>query len=171
MKKSGRMICHKTNQSEYGIIPALYDGSVLLSALAFFVICLIPEFSYAFNEADLTRLLSTKQCRFCNLHSANLSGANLADAQLSNSALTGAQLSKANLSRANLSGAFLTNANLSGANLTDAFLVDANLSNADLSDANLSGADLSNAIWTNGTKCEKKSFGECKQSDLLGKPK
>ncbi len=63
------------------------------------------------------------------------------------------------------------NADLSGANLIEAFLANANLSNADLSGVDFSGADLSLAIWTDGTKCEKKSIGECKQSDLLGKSK
>jgi uncharacterized protein YjbI with pentapeptide repeats len=144
---------------------------VFLFALAFLVCCLTSDFSYAFNEADLARLLSTKQCQWCNLRDADLTGAQLAGAQLSNASLTSAQLSNANLSRTNLSGAFLMKANLTGAKLIDAFLANANLSNANLTDADLSGADLSGAIWTDGTKCEKKSFGECKQSNLLGEPK
>jgi uncharacterized protein YjbI with pentapeptide repeats len=152
------MACYKTNH-------------FFLFVLTFLAVCFISDYSYAFSEADVTRLLSTKQCRFCNLHSADLSGAQLSDAQLPNSSLTSAQLSKANLSRANLSGAFLMNANLSGANLTEAFLSNANLSNANLSGADLSGADLSGAIWIDGTKCEKKSFGECKQLNLLGESK
>jgi uncharacterized protein YjbI with pentapeptide repeats len=144
---------------------------VFLFALAFFVGCLTSDFSYAFNEADLARLLSTKQCQWCNLQDADLSGTQLSGAQLSNASLTSARLTNTNLSRTNLSGAFLMKANLTGAKLIDAFLVNANLSNANLTDADFSGADLSGAIWTDGTKCEKKSFGECKQSNLLGEPK
>ena len=162
------MTCYKTNPLRRENIPTIF-GRAFLFCLTFLVFCLIPGIFYAFSEADLARLLSTKQCRWCNLHSADLSGAQLSGAQLSNASLSNARLSNANLSRANLSGAFLTNANLSGANLSDAYLADANLSNADLSGANLSGADLSGAIWTNGGKCEKGSNGECRLSDLLGK--
>jgi uncharacterized protein YjbI with pentapeptide repeats len=137
----------------------------------FCVICFAASISFAFNEAHVAQLLSTKQCQWCNLQNADLTSAQLSGAQLSNTSLTGAQLSKANLTRANLSGAFLMNANLSDANLTDAFLASANLTNANLSGANLSGADLSGVIWLDGTKCEKKSIGECKQSNLLGESK
>jgi uncharacterized protein YjbI with pentapeptide repeats len=165
-----KLSCYKTNLLGHGYIPAMWGGP-FLSCVIFIAVCLIPGVSYPFNEADLAKLLSTKQCSWCNLHSANLSGAQLPNASLSNASLSNANLSNANLSRANLSGAFLTSANLSGANLSDAFLADANLSNADLTDANLSNADLSGAIWTNGSKCEKKSSGECKLSNLLGESK
>ena len=139
-------------------------SSGLLLVLCFGLIAqlLNSGVSYAFNEADLAKLLTTKQCQWCNLHHADLSGAQLPGAQLSSASLTGA-----NLSGANLSSAFLNKANLSGANLSNAYLVDANLSNADLSRANLSDANLSSAIWTNGRKCEKNSYGECKLKDLL----
>jgi len=141
------------------------------SVLILLTVCFCYGHCSAFNEADLARLMSSKECKFCNLHSADLSGAQLVGAQLSNVILSHAKLSNANLSRANLSGAFLSRSDLSDANLTEAFLVDANLNQANISGANLTGADLSGAIWTNGTKCEKKSVGECKQADLLGKPK
>jgi uncharacterized protein YjbI with pentapeptide repeats len=163
------LTCYKTNLLGRANIPTIY-GRVFLFCLTFLVVCLIPGIFYAFSEADLARLLSTKQCRWCNLRNADLSGAQLSGAQLSNASLSNAKLSNANLSRANLSGAFLTNANLSGANLSDTYLADANLTNADLSGANLSGADLSGAIWTNGSKCEKNSNGECKLLNLLGEP-
>jgi uncharacterized protein YjbI with pentapeptide repeats len=168
--ESTRLTQNKSNLLGRGYITTIY-GRGFLFCFTFLVVCLIPSIFYAFSEADLARLLSTQQCRFCNLHSADLSGAQLSGAQLSNASLSHAKLSNANLSRANLSGAFLTNANLSGANLSDAYLANANLSNADLSGANLSGADLSGAIWTNGSKCEKGSNGECKLSNLLGEPK
>ena len=164
------MTFYKTHYSRRGNIARIFC-KVFLFASTFLAGCLISDFSYAFNEADLARLLSTKQCQWCNLHDADLSGAQLSGAQLSNASLTSARLTNANLSRTNLSGAFLMNANLTGAKLIDAFLVNANLSNANLTDADFSGADLSGAIWTDGTKCEKKSFGECKQSNLLGEPK
>lgn len=141
------------------------------SVFVFLFFNLIISTSFAFNEADVARLKTTKQCKWCNFQNADLSGEQLSGAELSNTSLTNANLSKANLSRANLSGSFLMNANLSGANLTDAFLANANLSNANLSGAELSGADLSGAIWTDGSKCEKKSFGECKQLNLLGESK
>lgn len=141
------------------------------SILAFLSFIFSSSVSLGFNEADIARLKSSKQCKWCNLQNAQLSGEQLSGAELSNTSLTNANLAKANLSKANLSGAFLMNANLSGANLTDAFLANANMSNANLSGTELSGADLSGAIWTNGSKCEKKSFGECKQSNLLGESK
>lgn len=144
---------------------------IFFSVFAFLFFNFIISPSFAFNEADIARLKSTKHCKWCNLQNADLSGEQLSGAELSNTGLTNANLSKANLSRANLSGAFLMNANLTGANLTDAFLANANLSNANLSGAELSGADLSGAIWTDGSKCEKKSFGECKQLNLLGESK
>ena len=163
------MIRYKTNLSGNKDIPTIY-GRVFLSCLTFLVVCLIPDILYAFSEADLARLLSSKECKFCNLHNADLSNAQLSGAQLSNAILNSAKLSNANLSRANLSEAFLTNADLSGANLTDAYLVNANLSNANLSNANLAGANLSGVIWTDKNKCEKNSYGECKRTNLEGSP-
>ena len=147
------------------------SGRSLFFCLGTLAVSFIPGILCAFNETDLAKLLSTKQCRWCNLHNADLSGAQLVVAELANATLVKAGLADANLSRANLSGAFLTNANLTGANLSDAYLVKANLSGADLSDANLSGADLSGAIWTNGARCEQDSIGECKRLDVFGVPK
>jgi len=169
MIKSMRLTHYKTNLSGNKDIPTIY-GRVFLSCLTFLIVCLIPGIFFAFSEADLARLLSSKECKFCNLHNADLSNAQLSGAQLSNAILNGAKLSNANLSRANLSEAFLTNADLSGANLTDAYLVNANLSNANLSDANLAGANLSGAIWTDKNKCDKNSYGECKRTSLDGTP-
>jgi uncharacterized protein YjbI with pentapeptide repeats len=146
-------------------------NKLFLSIFTFILVCSMFVVCFAFNEAHVAQLISTKQCKWCNLQNADFAGAQLPGAEISNSSLTNANLSKANLSRANLSGSFLMNANLSGANFTDAFLANANLSNADLTGTDFSGADLSGVIWTDGTKCEKKSIGECKQSDLLGKAK
>lgn len=143
---------------------------IFLAISIFSLSIFFASISYAFNEKDLARLLSSKECKFCNLHGADLSGAQLSGAQLSNCTLSHANLSNANLSRANLSGTFLINANLSGANLSDAFMIHANLSDANLSNANLSGANLSGAIWTDRQKCGKESYGECKRTSLDGVP-
>ena len=43
----------------HGNIPAIY-GRVFLFCLTFLVVCLTPGIFYAFSEADLARLLSTK---------------------------------------------------------------------------------------------------------------
>jgi hypothetical protein len=56
--------------------------------------------AYAFNQAHLTKLQSTNQCKDCDLTGADLTGANL----------MGADLERANLERANLTGANLTDA-------------------------------------------------------------
>jgi hypothetical protein len=149
----------------------IFNRVVYLSIIVLLIVCLSIATSFAFSEKDLARLLSSKECKFCNLHSADLSNAQLSGAQLSNASLNGAKLSNANLSRANLSEAFLTNADLSGANLTDAYLVNANLSNANLSNANLAGANLSGAIWTDKYKCDKDSYSECKRTSLDGMPR
>ncbi len=82
----------------------------------------------AFNEKDLEKLKSTKECVKCDLRRANLSESNL----------KGANLEEANLGRANL-----TDADLSGANLTNADLRRADIFDSDLTGANLKGAKLS----------------------------
>jgi uncharacterized protein YjbI with pentapeptide repeats len=56
--------------------------------------------AYAFNQAHLTKLQSTNQCKDCDLTGADLTGANL----------MGADLERANLERANLERANLTDA-------------------------------------------------------------
>ena len=55
-----------------------------------------------------------------------------------------------------LSGASLRETNLSGANLTMA-----NLSGANLSKSYMSGAKLNGATWTDGSKCQEGSVGQC----------
>ena len=64
---------------------------------------------YAFSQADVQKLTTTKQCPDCDLSEANLGGADL----------YGVYLNGANLSGANLSGANLTGALLNGATWTD----------------------------------------------------
>ena len=139
------------------------NGIIIISCLTCFAStsCLA---SLSFNQADLDKLLSTKECQWCDLHNADLSGAKLAGAQLSGANLSGARLPGADLSGANLSSTYLRNADFSGANLSNAYLDKANLTGAEIKDANLSGANLSDAIWTDGTRCDKDSIKECKNS-------
>jgi uncharacterized protein YjbI with pentapeptide repeats len=39
----------------------------------------------------------------------------------------------------------------------------ANLTGADITNADFEGAQLGAATWPDGTKCEGRSFGECKR--------
>lgn len=95
------------------------------------------------NQEDLSILKATRNCPFCVLLEANLSGADLSDAGLC----------RANLFGANLSGANLTGADLRGANLIKTNLAGADLSGADLSQVNLTHADLSGAVLTDVFYC------------------
>ncbi len=64
---------------------------------------------YAFSQADVQKLTTTKQCPDCDLSGANLSGADLFMVYMNG----------ANLSGANLTGVLLKGADLSGATWTD----------------------------------------------------
>jgi uncharacterized protein YjbI with pentapeptide repeats len=74
----------------------------------------------AFNEAQLQRLKTTRQCPNCDLSFADLSFANLPNADLCHADLSDAILSDAALIGANLTGANLVGADLNGANLSGA---------------------------------------------------
>lgn len=108
-----------------------------------------PLRASAENAEHVRQLLSTRQCRGCDLSRAGLVFANLAGADLSGANLAGANLSQANLTGANLRGANLTQVSLSGANLNGAILTGANLGGADLRGAYLGNADLSGAQLEN----------------------
>ncbi|MEL6442401.1 MAG: pentapeptide repeat-containing protein [Cyanobacteria bacterium J06621_8] len=110
------------------------------------------------QTADLTVLMTTKVCEYCdlrgadlvgadlkgvNLQGANLEGANLVGADLESAYLLGANLEGANLTAADLRGANLTFANLNQAILISTDFAGANFQQANLSEANLEGADLS----------------------------
>ena len=112
----------------------------------------------AFNETDLQKLKSTKNCVDCDLSGAVLIHRNLAGADLS-----GANLSGANLTDAYLAGANLSGANLSGAILTGASLAGANLLRANLAGANLLYTNLAGAAGVDGSRCERDSSGNCKR--------
>lgn len=114
----------------------------LLVAIA--IICVAANVS-AYVQADLDKLLRTKECPGCDLAEANLAGKDLRNAKL-----PGINLTKANLSRADLSGAVFyveeyagkPRANLSGANLSNAKLIKTNLIGANLTIFGISRQDL-----------------------------
>ncbi|MFO0751995.1 MAG: pentapeptide repeat-containing protein [Thermodesulfovibrionales bacterium] len=123
--------------------------------------------SEAFFITDLEDVQKYKNCAWCNLSDADLSGvrlpgANLFGTTLSGANLAGADLSGAKLNSADLTGANLAGADLTGANLTGADLRGANLKGANLSGTDLRGADLSGAVGTAGRKCKKNSVGVCR---------
>jgi uncharacterized protein YjbI with pentapeptide repeats len=110
---------------------------IILGILAFiFSIGLAFSTASAFNEEDLRKLRTTKQCAGCDLSYAELQGANLSNADL-------------------------TGANLYGANLSGADLSYADLSNADVSAADLTGTNLSEATWIDGSWCRQGSNESC----------
>lgn len=151
-------------------------------ALAWSVVILtfvVPSEVSAFKQEDLDKVQATKQCTFCDLAGAPLTGLDISGGRLSGTKLSGANLSKANLSganvrNANLHGAQLVGANLSNGDLSGASLAHAKLTGADLSEAKLSGTDLSEAnlsgaYWTDGKKCKEGSIGECKKDPASDK--
>ena len=142
-------------------------NSACAVCLALLVVSLMASSAHSFKQADVDKLLATRECQWCDLRGAHVPGANLSGTDLSGANLTEAQLSDADLSGANLSTAYLRNSDLSGANLSTAFLGKANLSGANVNNANLSGATLTGATWTDGTLCEEGSVGECKQKGAV----
>lgn len=108
----------------------------------------LTSIAQAENLAHVRQLLSTGQCRGCDLSRSGLTYANLINADLRDADLRGANLSRANLSGANLQGAKLSGAGLNGAILQDTNLREADLQGADLREAYLVGADLRNANLT-----------------------
>ena len=93
-------------------------------------------------DARLNRLLSSNECKGCDLRGAQLQHKNLTGANLSKADLNGARFDRADLSAADLTGAYLFGANLSQANLRGARLINADLRKANLSRADLHGAYL-----------------------------
>jgi uncharacterized protein YjbI with pentapeptide repeats len=94
------------------------------------------------NFADVSKLLSTRECPKCDLSNAGLVHANLAGVNLREANLLRANLSRAVLTGADLRGADLRGASLFGVDLTQADLTGAKLAGADLREANLAGANL-----------------------------
>ena len=128
---------------------------VVVASIVFFVAAGTLS---AYNETDLQKLKTTKNCADCDLSGA----------LLMHWVLSGADLSGANLRGANLTGAWLPGANLAGANLSSAIMTSASLANANLFRAKLSGSNLlftnlAGATWTDGSRCERHSSGWCKK--------
>lgn len=112
------------------------------------------------NIEHLQKLLSTHDCRQCDLSNGGFTFANFSKANLQ-----GADFSNANLSRANLSFA-----DLSGANLTGASLYGANLTGAKLNGTVLFGADLRNAYLTNA-EVQNINLNQANLQGVIGLPK
>ncbi|MEM7594093.1 MAG: pentapeptide repeat-containing protein [Cyanobacteria bacterium P01_A01_bin.83] len=103
--------------------------------------------------SNMSVLLETKVCQYCDLSNADLSGADLKGANLVGANLQGANLKGANLETAylpgaNLQDADLTDANFKGVNLTFGTLNRATLINTDFEAANFQQANLSQADLT-----------------------
>ena len=115
-----------------------WTKKILMLSANVAVVCLLGiGQAGAWNQADLDKLLETKECKGCDLSGALLYGEDLSGADLRGANLLAAQMPGANLSDANLSGA--------------------NLHQADLTNANLIWA-----TWTDGRQCSEGSIGECK---------
>ena len=95
--------------------------------------CLMYSGADAYNDADVAKLKATNTCEKCDLSGSDFRGANLRQARLA------------------------------GANLSNADLRQADLTGADLSAAVLTNANLGCAKWTNGTRCDKISYGSCQK--------
>jgi len=94
------------------------------------------------GDQALIRLLTTGECRRCDLRDADLVHAQLQGANLEGAVLQGANLSRANLSRANLQGTDLRQASMVGANLAGALLLNSRFDGADLREADLLEAQV-----------------------------
>lgn len=125
---------------------------VLVVAVVLVLFGLATAPAYAFNQADLTKLQSTNQCKDCDLSEAALTNTNLMGADLERANLAGADLTGANLAGADLEKANLGTANLSEANLSGAELEKANLMGANLTNTNLMGTSLEKATMPDGEK-------------------
>lgn len=139
----------------------------VIVSIAVLVLSSVPFTCHAFKQNDVDKLLATSECRWCDLTGADLTGAQLAGADMSGANVSRAKLARSNLSSANLSTTYLRDTDLTGANLSGAFMGKANLNGATLTGATLSGADLSGATWTDGSKCENKSIGDCVRTEAV----
>ena len=119
------------------VLTGCYGGSIIRPRP-------IDQVTASNNQEDLAILKATRNCPYCVLLEANLSGADLSDAGLCRANLFGANLSGANLTGADLRGANLIKTNLSGADLSGA-----NLSQVNLTHANLSGTVLKDVFYCN----------------------
>ncbi len=117
--------------------------AIAFSLLTFTIILPVK----AENIEQLSQLLATKKCQFCDLSRAglvfaNLEGANLAGANLSGANLSQAKLAGANFSGANLSGTSFNGADLTGANLNGAIANGTDFRGAYLTNVSLIGTSM-----------------------------
>lgn len=98
--------------------------------------------AFAFNQADLAKLLDTNECVECDLSGADLSKRNLTRANLTKANLAGANLHGSSLKLADLAETDFRGANLENAQLAGADLYKANLDGASIKDASFDGAYL-----------------------------
>jgi uncharacterized protein YjbI with pentapeptide repeats len=136
-------------------------------------------------KPNIKRLLSTNECKNCdlsnadleeaNLQSANLEGANLQNANLQRANLQGANLKKTfmlqtNLAQANLAEAEFKGANLTLANLNKSILTNANLQGVNLQQANLQQADLESSDLSAPSLLQEANFknANLRQANLKG---
>jgi uncharacterized protein YjbI with pentapeptide repeats len=116
----------------------------------------ISAIGSAENPAHVNRLITTRQCPYCDLYRANLSLANLRGANLLGADMYSVDLKLTDLREANLAAANLYAADLRGANLTGAIL-----DGADLGEAKLCGAIMPDGIKSKeGCPPEKKPSQE-----------
>ena len=113
--------------------------------------------AFAFDAADLQRLLSSGECRGCDLRGADLrerdlGGARLDDADLRDAQLAGTSLMGASLRSARLTGVSLSEVVLAGADLRDADLTHLNI-DRDLEFVDLRGVLLEGARFADGRRC------------------
>jgi len=116
--------------------------------LAAFSIILLNGSIFAYQKADLDRLIQSKVCENCDLSFVNFRRLKV---------VNNIEFKNANLNGSNLKGALLQSVDFSQANLRGV-----NLYEADIKDVNFDGADLTDAIWINGHACYEDSIGNCR---------
>ena len=128
-----------------------------------------PASVYGYKDADLEKLQTTNECKYCDLTGAKLIEANLPWADLTKAKLDRADLRRAWLEGAILSGAILTKAKLEGTVLTGTVLTGAKLEGADLTEATFDGATTFENADLKGTKISKKALKADTTKDAGGK--
>ena len=131
-----------------------------LASIITFLSHLKPKLFYRDDESEI------KRDKFIFLSDINLSGGYLRNIILEKAYLVNTNLSRSDLQRSNLKGANLKRTNLERADLdqvdfTNADLRSANLYKASIKGAIFTNANLEDAIWINGERCKKGSFGQC----------
>jgi uncharacterized protein YjbI with pentapeptide repeats len=123
-----------------------------------FLYCSLAETCYGSEseldsevQANVKKLLETRQCLRCNLQGADLRSKNLRGVNLH-----GSDLRKVDLSNAYLDGADLSETNLAGASLSGMTLIDVDLRGANLSNISIVPLTLGSAKINRATKVSYK---------------